>query len=453
MGDIKRPRRPADDHHVHSEDRDQAGPDPASSMWQHPSGPRPRRRRSSYRTVETVLLATTACLLAATAWPIAQRGWSDEGPAADAPCLERRGTGRSRQPSVAAVAPVTDTPRIQIALLLDTSSSMDGLIDQARRQLWGVVNALDSASFEDARPQLEIAIYEYGNAATLQANGWSRRVTPFSSELDVVSEGLFGLSTHGGEEFAGQTIGRAIDELKWAEGSNVLRVLYIAGNEEFDQGPVDYRSAIARARAKGIVVNTINCVGLGGADPGWSEAAAVGGGKALQIDQDAPAVQRNAPQDADILSLGQELNRTYIRYGSQGSRGLRNLETQDNNTIANGVQSTVERTLSKSTGYYRNPSWDLVDAIEDGVAAYEGLNVADLPEELQGLDPDAIEEFVEDKATQRQNIQTKLAKLRADREEFLTAQGELSGDATLRRALLLSLREQATAAGFTLDQR
>ena len=31
---------------------------------------------------------------------------------------------------------------MQIALLLDTSGSMDGLIDQARTQLWKIVNEL-----------------------------------------------------------------------------------------------------------------------------------------------------------------------------------------------------------------------------------------------------------------------------------------------------------------------
>ncbi len=31
-------------------------------------------------------------------------------------------------------------PTVQLAILLDTSNSMDGLIDQAKTQLWNVVN-------------------------------------------------------------------------------------------------------------------------------------------------------------------------------------------------------------------------------------------------------------------------------------------------------------------------
>ena len=37
-----------------------------------------------------------------------------------------------------------DGPVVQIALLLDTSSSMDGLIDQAKSQLWKIVNDVRS---------------------------------------------------------------------------------------------------------------------------------------------------------------------------------------------------------------------------------------------------------------------------------------------------------------------
>ena len=32
------------------------------------------------------------------------------------------------------------TPKIQAAILLDVSNSMDGLIDQAKNQLWNMVN-------------------------------------------------------------------------------------------------------------------------------------------------------------------------------------------------------------------------------------------------------------------------------------------------------------------------
>lgn len=53
--------------------------------------------------------------------------------------------------------------RVQIALLLDTSNSMDGLIGQAKTQLWKVVNSFIDARRDGEAPFVEVALYEYGN--------------------------------------------------------------------------------------------------------------------------------------------------------------------------------------------------------------------------------------------------------------------------------------------------
>ena len=52
--------------------------------------------------------------------------------------------------------------RIQLAILLDTSSSMDGLIDQAKTQLWKIVNEFATAKKDGKAPRLQVALYEYG---------------------------------------------------------------------------------------------------------------------------------------------------------------------------------------------------------------------------------------------------------------------------------------------------
>jgi hypothetical protein len=51
-----------------------------------------------------------------------------------------------------AVVPVKDQT-IMIALLLDTSNSMDGLIDQAKSQLWKIVNEVAAAKTGDGAAQ------------------------------------------------------------------------------------------------------------------------------------------------------------------------------------------------------------------------------------------------------------------------------------------------------------
>src|SRR3954453_3739269 len=95
--------------------------------------------------------------------------------------------------------PEREKPLIQLALLLDTSNSMDGLIDQARSQLWTVVNHLAKCKKDGQSPRLEVALSEYGNDNLSQKSGWVRQVLPFTEALDSVSEKLFALRTNGGE--------------------------------------------------------------------------------------------------------------------------------------------------------------------------------------------------------------------------------------------------------------
>ena len=106
--------------------------------------------------------------------------------------------------------------RIQLAILLDTSSSMDGLINQAKSQLWNIVNELSRARRNNNPTQLEVAIYEYGNNSLSSGEGYIRMITPLTTDLDKISEELFKLSTNGGSEYCGQVIDNASRDLAWS---------------------------------------------------------------------------------------------------------------------------------------------------------------------------------------------------------------------------------------------
>ena len=55
---------------------------------------------------------------------------------------------------------VDGNTKIQVALLLDTSNSMDGLIEQAKSRLWNIVNTLTTLKYSGKTPTIEISLYE-----------------------------------------------------------------------------------------------------------------------------------------------------------------------------------------------------------------------------------------------------------------------------------------------------
>src|SRR5688572_32572151 len=118
---------------------------------------------------------------------------------------------------VASTPPTTTnfTPKIQVAILLDVSNSMDGLIEQAKAQLWNMVSVLGKATCNDVTPSVEIALYEYGRPSNDVQAGYVKQINSFTSDLDEVSRNLFRLTTNGGSEYCGHVMYTSLTKLDW----------------------------------------------------------------------------------------------------------------------------------------------------------------------------------------------------------------------------------------------
>lgn len=344
-----------------------------------------------------------------------------------------------------------EAPLVQLALLLDTSGSMDGLIDQARSQLWQMVLDISEARRGGVAPRLQIALFEYGNDNLSGRDHWVREVIPLTDEVDRVSEALFALTTSGGSEFCGAAIRKSLDQLEWSSDPKTLKLMFIAGNEGFEQGPVSARAAIATARSMGVTVNTIHCGSAGASDQGWKSAAQLAGGHFFNLNHNEALVQIDAPQDAEIAKLGQALNFTYIPYGSQGSSGMQRQQAQDMNSSGIGLSNMSTRVRTRASGMYHNPTWDLVDAVKGGHVNLEDLDKEALPAAMRDLPPSARREHVQAQAAKRDRINAKIRALTAQRREFMTkARAENSaGDRGIDSAILGAVRTQASKVGLT----
>ena len=348
--------------------------------------------------------------------------------------------------------------KVQIALLLDTSNSMDGLIDQAKTQLWKVVNSFNDAKRDGRVPFVEVALYEYGNNRLHIGNNWIRQVEPLTRDLDEISRELFAFRTNGGDEYCGAVIQRALSDLSWDPSPRTYKAVFIAGNEPFTQGPVDARQACRDAMAKGIVVNTIHCgnreEGIAGA---WHDGAALAEGKFLSINQDKAVVHIDAPQDKQIATLGIDLNKTYLGYGEHAREGMAKQVSEDNNATANaGAGSAQQRAVSKASTNYCNTAWDLVDACRDGTVKLAEVPVAQLPEAMKTMTPEQREAHVKKMTEMRAGLQQKIMLLNREREAFVAAelkkQAQASGEQTLDQVLVETVRGQAATRGYRFGE-
>lgn len=312
---------------------------------------------------------------------------------------------------------------IQVALLLDTSNSMDGLIEQAKSRLWNIVNTLTTLKYEGKSPKIEIALYEYGNDGLSDEN-WVRKVTPLTQDLDLISEKLFTLKTNGGTEYCGAVIQNASSQLDWNNNSKSMKLIYIAGNEAFNQQGINYKEAISGAKKKNIFVNTIFC---GNNEEGirifWQDGAVLGGGKYFNIDSNRKVIFIETPYDIRISECNVKLNDTYIGYGSQGYHKKEAQALQDANAKKMSAANAAERTVSKSQkSAYSNTSWDLVDRAESDKEFIKNVKQEELPSELKGKSKIEIEKIIAKKSEERNKIQKEITELAKKRQDYIDAE-------------------------------
>ena len=344
--------------------------------------------------------------------------------------------------------------KIQVALLLDTSNSMDGLIDQAKSQIWKMVNRLAASKKNDEAADIEIALFEYGNDNLEMGEGYIRMVNSLTSDVDAISEKLFALKTRGGSEYCGWVIGDAVSNLKWSDDADDLKLIIIAGNEPFDQGPKDYRETCKSAFKKDILINTVHC---GPAQEGvrthWKDGADIAKGKYLNIEQDRKIIHIRTPWDDRMYELNGQLNRTYIGYGSAGKEMKVRQEKQDMNAAEYGSANVASRTAYKAKIQYRNDSWDLVDASEKNSDKIANMKADELPEEMQKMSVSERKAYIEKLRKERNDARKEIEELEKKIAAYTAEETLKQGDnLTLDKVMQDAVVKQAKDKGFVFEQ-
>jgi len=356
-------------------------------------------------------------------------------------------------------APATETAKpVDVVLCLDTSNSMDGLVDSAKRKLWAIVN--DLAKMEPA-PNLRVALYSYGNNTYDAGRGWVRREVELTTDLDEVYKriNMLRVAAAGSDELVARVTRDALAELKWIDDKDALRLIFVCGNEPVNQDKiVTLESVAATAALKGVIINTIYCGAANHADAaGWSAFATRCSGKYANIDQDRAKAEVviKTPYDDEIEKLGTKINATYLWYGALGAESRDKQLAQDG--AAKDVAGGVDRSVTKASRLYRLAEVDLVDRMQtDKDFDLKKIREAELPEVLRKMKSEEREPYLKKKAAERTEIQKKVADLSAQRALYIEAERKKlpkpPAEKALDEALRAILKDQAATKGMKVKE-
>lgn len=320
-------------------------------------------------------------------------------------------------------------PKIQAAILLDVSNSMDGLIEQAKAQLWNMISVMGKATCDNhVTPEIEIALYEYGRSTNDVKQGYVKQISGFTTDLDMLSEQLFNLTTNGGDEYCGQVIYTSLKDLKWDSAASNYKVIFIAGNEDFLQGRLLYTKACAEAKNKGVIVNTIYCGDkMQGIQEHWNLSAECGNGSFTNINQDAKIDDIPTPYDSILFALNDKLNGTYLRYGTDGEAGAAAQTKADEMNYSMNKSVAVKRvTVKGKKELYKNTTWDMVDAADKDKKFAEKVDLNTLPDSLKNKSRKDIQLIIDKKAIERTVLQQEIETTNTKREAYLTNQKKIA---------------------------
>ena len=200
---------------------------------------------------------------------------------------------------------------VQVALILDTSSSMDGLLHQARSQISDMIADLRKDR-EGRDKSVAVSIYHYGNSSASEASGYVEELAPFTLDVEKVQQGLDRVRVGGEREFAPSAIKKAVLDAAWSDKPEVQKLIVIVGNEGFAQGPLGVQEVMDLARSHHIAIVPIYCADKStskAAVSSWRRVAGLAGVEFMSIDPNQHISSVETPLDAEILAKYRKLYR------------------------------------------------------------------------------------------------------------------------------------------------
>jgi len=362
---------------------------------------------------------------------------------------------------------IPDKAKMEIVFVVDTTGSMGGLIDGAKKTIWSIVNDVSAAQ---PKPEIKIGFVAYRDKGDVYVT----QDHELTSDLDSAFSTLQKFAASGGgdtPEHVSAGLHDAVSKMNWSEGGSADKALYQAIFLVGDAPPhidykdgLDYKVEADRAAQKGIFVNTIRCGDAADTEAVWLDIAKRGQGNYFSIAQTGGVVSIDTPFDSEMVKLGAELETTTIarrgmeaeRNRSFASAGIRIGRPGDGAAAPSlakmraddGKENYIARQAFNAKSGQIYAAFDLVTDIVNG-RKIESIKDTEWPDDLKKKPLAERRALLEKKVSERKDIQAKLIALETKRNAFLRTQADKSGASSgFDQKMVGALKKQAKKNGF-----
>ena len=369
------------------------------------------------------------------------------------PLLKARNIDPQPIPTAHIIAP-QGNPKVDVVFVLDTTSSMSGLIQTAKDKIWSIATTMASAQ---PTPEIRIGLVAFRD----RGDQYVTQVVDLSDDLDSVYARLMDFQAAGGgdtPESVNQALFEAVHNISWSQDSQAYQTVFLVGDAppHMDyQDEATYPEIVAAAAGKGIVINTIQCGDIPFTAEPWAQIADLGHGKFFQVEQAGSAVAMTTPYDAELASLSARLDDTRLYFGNEEEkeRMRSKIAATDKLHEDSSPESLARRAaFNMSEGGRVNllGKNDLVDAIASGTVKLEDLDEEELPATLKPMAPKEQLAYVEELAQERTELQRQMLGIAESRDGYISKKVKEAGGYkdSLDQKIYEAVAEQAGEVGL-----
>lgn len=342
-----------------------------------------------------------------------------------------RTTVAAPQTSAGTQALLSPTSRVEVAFVLDTTGSMGGLIDGAKRRIWGIADEIRKAN---PGAEIRIGLVAYRDRGDVYVTD----KTDLSSDIHAIYGKLLDYRAQGGgdrPESVNEALAVAVNGLSWTRSPDTRRIVFLVGDApphmDYSQD-VPFTDTLKIAEREGIVVDAVQAGDAGDTETIWRTIAQLGHGDYVKIPQTGGVVTIKTPFDQEILELQLKLNRTVVPYGDQRRQAMVKAKTEMASKAAPAAASDMAsynvRAKTPEARIVVTGEGDLVADVIAGRAKLDTVKPDDLPDDLKGLSQEKLAAAIAAKSAERGALQSDLTRLVAKRDAAVAAERAKSGE-------------------------
>ena len=348
--------------------------------------------------------------------------------------------------SLGRAADVAARPSVEVVFVIDTTSSMGGLIEGAKQRIWAIANEIAKGR---PAPRVKMGLVAFRD----KGDAYVTKVFDLSENLDNTYKDLLSLQAEGGGDGPEHVIAgldAAVEKIAWSKDPKTFKVVYLVGDapphEDYPEAPT-LASVMQKAVRRGLIVNSVQCGTDTQATVAFSHISRLGEGRLLPVPQDGGMVAVATPFDDKMATLSAKLEGTGLAYGGGKAGALREMSLASAVRGMASAPAAAERAEYKARAGFAGAS-DLASAVEENRVALKDVKEEELPDALRDMPADKRDARLKEITAERKKLKKEMDGLAEARASWLKNQPGAKRADSFDTRLVDALKVQAAKKGI-----